>query len=399
MLKNKPTAEVLPLTSLRFFLASWIVFFHLNASLPSALSDLAHGKSHWLDVLFCGYTAVGIFFVLSGFVLALNYPLLEPWSKAERIKFAVARFSRLYPVYILAMVAISPVIIARAQREHSVLRHGASCILNLLMLQSWIPRAALTWNGPGWSLSNEAFFYLCFPLIGAVFFKLSSLRKCIAMLTGLWIVSLLVPIITIVARVHGYADAIATDQPESTFSSFAMFNPVVNLPLFLAGICGCKCFLLLKQPGRLSGKGYLLYAPSFAFLLILTSFGRYIPYPLMHGGLLLPAAVGIVIGLALGDKYLCAILANRTLVFLGKASYAEYLLHFPVAMVFEAFGISWTPVQQILYFGSVLAVSSAVFQFYEDPLQRKLRGLLLRGKAHLLLKPAASSADLPIASP
>jgi peptidoglycan/LPS O-acetylase OafA/YrhL len=58
---------------MRFFLAFWVVLFHgysptgfLSAvTFPNPLSRLFN----------TGYMAVGMFFVLSGFVLAYNYPL------------------------------------------------------------------------------------------------------------------------------------------------------------------------------------------------------------------------------------------------------------------------------------------------------------------------------------
>ncbi len=125
------TPEVLPLTSLRFFLASWIVLFHLDVTIPRIVKTQASGASKALNTLFCAYVAVSIFFVLSGFILALNYRLDQPWDAARRWRFAVARFSRIYPVYLLALILISPIIGRRALQEHSLRRHGASGILNI----------------------------------------------------------------------------------------------------------------------------------------------------------------------------------------------------------------------------------------------------------------------------
>jgi len=152
---------------------------------------------------------------------------------------------------------------------------------------------------------------------------------------------------------------------------------MLSLPVFLYGIVACRCFLLLKQSKAIAGKGYLIYIPSLLLLFALTSNGNHIPYPLMHNGLVLPSAIGMILGLAVGDGYLCKLLSNRIFVFLGKASYAEYLLHFPLRAAFESLGCSWTPFEQAAYFGSVLVISAFVFHFYEEIFQRKLRHLLL----------------------
>jgi hypothetical protein len=70
---SKP--QILPLTGMRIVLAMWVVVFHqipsdcllgqYMGSLPRPLFSLAA----------TGYVAVGVFFVLSGFILALNYSL------------------------------------------------------------------------------------------------------------------------------------------------------------------------------------------------------------------------------------------------------------------------------------------------------------------------------------
>ena len=383
---RKPISEVLPLTSLRFFLASWIVLFHLQLVIKTVPGTPAQ-ISWWalFNVVHCAYVAVGIFFVLSGFILALNYSLDEPWTNAMRWKFAVARFSRIYPVYLLALAAVAPIVIGPIFAEHSrslLLRRLVSGALNLLMLQAWVPQAALTWNGPGWSLSSEAFFYVCFPVLGALVYRTTTVRKAVAAIAGLWALELAAPVICVLLRVKGFGDMHATALPETTLADLVKFNPLLNLSFFLAGIAACRVYRLLraerhKNGEKWAGRGYLFYLPSLVLLALITAFGDRSPYPVMHNGLILPPAVGIILGLALGDKFLCALLSNRLLVFLGKASYAEYLLHFPVRYVFERYGIAWSLEQQTGYFLTVLVISGIVFHFYEEPMQLRLRKLLM----------------------
>jgi peptidoglycan/LPS O-acetylase OafA/YrhL len=136
---QKSTAEILPLTSLRFFLATWVVLFHLNVTLWPVTQAQASGNSPLLNTIFCAYVAVSIFFVLSGFILALNYPLDKPWTLMDRRRFGIARFSGIYPVYVLALAAISPLILGTAIATHekaTLLRRAVSGVLNLLMIQA-----------------------------------------------------------------------------------------------------------------------------------------------------------------------------------------------------------------------------------------------------------------------
>src|SRR5436190_23851902 len=71
------------LTGLRFFLAIWVVFYHLTGP-GQMLEPAALALPHPLYLLVRGgYLAVTTFFVLSGFVIArsyagrVNFPLYE----------------------------------------------------------------------------------------------------------------------------------------------------------------------------------------------------------------------------------------------------------------------------------------------------------------------------------
>jgi peptidoglycan/LPS O-acetylase OafA/YrhL len=395
--------DLLPLTSLRAFLASWIVYFHLLAVDPPTSRMLTEHPSAWLNTVFCAYVAVGIFFVLSGFILALNYPLEQAWDRGRWARFAAARFSRIYPVYLLALFAVLPIVVSNTRSSGAsatlLLRRTFSGVLNLLMLQSWLPQASISWNGPGWSISNEFFFYACFPLCGIWLFRNRSIRHLSATLLALWGLALLPGALGLAAHVHGYSDAGATSRPDFAFAWFISFNPLFNLPFFLSGIVLCRLYLRLRQVAVLRGRGYVFYLPSLLALFALTARGDRLPYALMHNGLCLPAALGLILGLALGDRYLCALLSNRLLVFLGKASFAEYLLHFPVRAAFEALGVTWTPLYRAAYLLVVLAISSLIFHFFEEPLQRKLRALFTKTQRSAQVLTEESRVVDPVESP
>lgn len=76
------------------------------------------------------------------------------------------------PAYLLAFVIFLPIAI------YSELLNGGgalallTAVLQLTLMQSWVPSVALQWNGSAWSLSVEAFFYALFPFL---FLKARSL--------------------------------------------------------------------------------------------------------------------------------------------------------------------------------------------------------------------------------
>jgi peptidoglycan/LPS O-acetylase OafA/YrhL len=118
------------LTSLRFFAATMVVLFHT-----------ARPLSGWLPggLLRNGYEAVGFFFVLSGFVLAYSY--YAPPSPSVRggiSTFWKGRFSRIYPVYLVAILIATPMYLY-GLKTGVVEPHSAVVALIAVpcLLQSW----------------------------------------------------------------------------------------------------------------------------------------------------------------------------------------------------------------------------------------------------------------------
>jgi peptidoglycan/LPS O-acetylase OafA/YrhL len=75
------------LTSIRFFAAIYVVLFHCG--IPHLIS-MPVPMANFFD---SGYTGVTLFFALSGFILAYNYPRVS-----SRHDFWISRFARIYPV-------------------------------------------------------------------------------------------------------------------------------------------------------------------------------------------------------------------------------------------------------------------------------------------------------------
>jgi peptidoglycan/LPS O-acetylase OafA/YrhL len=92
---NQVQSEIRSLTGLRGLAAAWVVLYHFHQADASA-GALGTFLRH-------GYLAVDIFFVLSGFVMALSYTHL--FAKGLSVQsfgvFLVRRFARIYPLYIL----------------------------------------------------------------------------------------------------------------------------------------------------------------------------------------------------------------------------------------------------------------------------------------------------------
>ncbi|HEY4304340.1 MAG TPA: hypothetical protein VGM82_07735 [Gemmatimonadaceae bacterium] len=91
-----------------------------------------------------GWLAVSLFFVLSEFFLAVNY---GNRPETDRASFWVARFARVWPVYVLALLLSVPSFVIHMRDIYSGLGPAAPHIAwsgstVLLLLQSWTARSA-----------------------------------------------------------------------------------------------------------------------------------------------------------------------------------------------------------------------------------------------------------------
>jgi peptidoglycan/LPS O-acetylase OafA/YrhL len=149
--------EIRSLTGLRGVAAVYVVIFHY---VPGV------GMSNPLTTLLAhGYLAVDLFFVLSGFVMALNYGHLFETriSLLAYRTFLGRRIARIYPLYFAGTLAgFGLVEAALIEPLHSGSTSG-NLLANLLMVQEW--GVGQSYDPPAWSISTEWAAYLLFPLL------------------------------------------------------------------------------------------------------------------------------------------------------------------------------------------------------------------------------------------
>jgi peptidoglycan/LPS O-acetylase OafA/YrhL len=332
-----------------------------------------------------GYVAVTAFFVLSGFVLAYNYDLGSRWSRESLLRFGVARLSRIYPAYFLGFLMMIPLIGYRLW-AHEPERTGEEVyngLLNVLLIQAWDPNAAMSWNFPGWSLSNEAFFYVCFPFAGVLLWKISGRYSLVAAGIGIWALSLAAPLWA-VYNLPGFGNLPGTvthlDAAVRFEAHIIKYNPLMRLSEFCAGILLAHVYG--RYGWRFAGQGSWFYMPALIVSFGVLSLAGNVPHVLLHNGLLLPLYACLIFGLALGGGFVARFLSTRSAVLLGGASYAMYILHAPLlswlavawkrVVVQPVFGPEWV----ITYITAVILISCVVFQYLEEPAHRWLKSQL-----------------------
>jgi peptidoglycan/LPS O-acetylase OafA/YrhL len=348
------------LTSVRFFAALCILFFHGVPVVGAAV--LTPG---WLSAtVSLGYAAVSFFFLLSGYILAVSY-LSQPRPGMNGRTFLIARLARIYPLYVVTLLLDTPDwFIGHAKSfggyVHALAPTGWVLLEHLAMLQAWLP-----WqrgiDRPNWSLSVEAFLYLMFPLLAPRLWRLSARGALLAAaalylggLTVLWLTGGAIPALQLSADAR-------------------MFLPAMHLPTFLAGVAIARWQHEMRWPlakwGNLQTWALLVVAGVLlAELLHLSAFAEE-PQVYRNSGLLAPCFALVLVALSLEGRQPARWLSVRWLEALGHASYALYLLHVPVLHMTQRLHRSPSWPLFAVYLMVCLGLSLMSFRYLELPLR------------------------------
>ena len=142
--------EIRSLTGIRGLAALYVACYHFFDSSVNLEPTL------FTSFLGHGYNAVDLFFILSGFVMALSSEklVINGFNTFGFVTFMKRRFTRIYPVYIF-FTLLYFVIIFKCKGWTTLFFNG-------LLIQSFL-RGDGSIIIPGWSLSAEWIAYLLFP--------------------------------------------------------------------------------------------------------------------------------------------------------------------------------------------------------------------------------------------
>lgn len=153
--------ELRALTGLRGLAAWFVVAYHIRLSVAGLSPEV-------VAVLAKGYLAVDFFFLLSGFVIWLSWSeRLRDGGLAAVPGFLWRRLARIWPLHgvmLGAGVALAAVLAATGRHDPAGYPF-AELPLHILLLQNWGFTGRLAWNDPSWSISTEWAAYLLFPLL------------------------------------------------------------------------------------------------------------------------------------------------------------------------------------------------------------------------------------------
>jgi peptidoglycan/LPS O-acetylase OafA/YrhL len=343
-------SKILPLTSLRFFAALWVAFFHtLLLAFGPQVTNVSTISGR---ILLLGYISVSFFFTLSGYILAVTY---LP-RRVSTTRFWWARFARVYPLFFVTLILSCPQYFFGEAKRLGYLAASTELLDKLLgnifMVQAWMP-SLVKIDFPNWSLSVEAFFYLLFPFLLAVIAR-PRVRFLAVMGALTWVAGMGVVGSAIHAR-------IAVDV--------LRYNPLFHLHSFVLGaILG-----VIQSKSRLSPR----LAPAFllaavAGFAVAVHYYAVIPMSLFHNGLMAPVFVCLILAFSSGNHALDKFLSPSWLVVLGEASYGLYLIHIPLWDVFHHLRLEHSMLAYLIYLATAITLSVLSFFYLETPMRRLL---------------------------
>jgi len=348
------------LTGIRALAAISVVVSHSLVTAP----PFSHGVPLWFSEL-VGSAGFGMtcFFVLSGFVIHYNYSQSIARSRWRGLwNFYVARFARLYPLFLLAVVAT---LFYKGTWINAVHNQGdarsmltTSLPYYLTLTQSWfynvhneqslvyqLPYLSITLS---WSVSTEWFFYLLYPGLLWVLRRLKSTTQFLA--TGLVISACSFTLLALVfhneTAIERYAvrrfgpvagltylggqDSlvrwIVYFSPYSRFFEFALGALVATLYMRIAAT-PLKEWEIRWGPTLSYGAALLVVGEFFVMWLPGAPF-PFLTFSANSFGLALPLA-GLLFCLArYRHNLVYDFFSARWIVFCGEASYSIYLLQF-----------------------------------------------------------------------
>ena len=374
------TSRLDPLTTVRFFGAVYVVICHWLSDGAPVLTP--HHVVLW-RIYRMGGSAVSGFFLLSGFILAWVY--LRPLGSLDRRKFYVARFARVYPIFLATLLLDTPHFLFLQMSQHGVhgglMKTGISFMGCLVMLQAW---AQPLWGPdfPNWSLSVETFCYVLFPFAGYLIWKIR----------GAWIWMSMAALY--VAGQALVALAVAGAAAHSINHELIFFWPPFHLSVFLMGVLLAK---LLATSGAVSQEetspfrsvylplGLCIATEAVLLTLIPIAFeDSPLGSALLRDGILTPVFCLLIWALASRKSPVSKLLSARWLVLLGEASYALYLIHVPVfhllhpVLLHSLRNLPWGEFRVLyafaflLYFALCVGLSVASFVWLETPSRKWL---------------------------
>ena len=309
------SGEILSLTGLRGAAALFVVIYHLL----SGMMKTSVNENMAVEFLRHGYLAVDLFFVLSGYVMALTYAdlFVSGFRYQAFADFLGRRIGRVYPAYIAATAVVAAYDFATTPWRG--IESQVALATNALMVQSWGLSNSIV--GPGWSVSTEFAAYFFFPILVVV--VLQRGRKWVWLSAALAVATLVFVATRSSATLHQGAELGARDGPLHVWGTGTAFLVLRCLGGFTLGMVG---FRLAQHPDvkRQAGRMFAGDVAMASVILLMMVPNSDVALVLLF--------IPLIITLAEQRSLSAAFLSSPVMHWFGLISYSLYLVHQPIDM-------------------------------------------------------------------
>lgn len=321
-----------------------------------------------------GLLGVGIFFVLSGYLITDQ--LLMEWKVNHDVSiwnFWLRRFRRLLPA-MLSMLLLVALWLLAADPARLLLLQG-DFISSVFYVNNWYlifhevsyfesfgPASPI---GHLWSLSIEEQFYVVWPIVLLIFLRFAPRRgKLLSCMLVLALVS---------------AMAMALMYVPGTDPSRVYYGTDTRAFAILIGAALAVAWPSWKlgkeiSPGARRSLDVTGACALFILIMFILRTNEYEDSLYQYGFLLLALVTAVLISvLAHPASRLGRVLGCRSLTWLGKRSYSLYIWHYPVIILMQPDGASseelgFAPL--MLRLGLILLLSVFSYTFIEEPIRK-----------------------------
>ena len=343
---------------LRLAAISMVVLFHLNGYLMTKTTfyERGSGAPGWLcRSALVGFHGVELFFVISGFILALPFAAhhLSGAPAVNLRKYYLRRLTRLEPPYFVTIFLLLALgFLVHPVPASAILPHLAA---SLVYLHNLIYGGQSTVLGVAWSLEIEVQFYLLVPLL-TLMFAIRSVRLRRSVLIALTLATLAAQML------------IMPHHPRVQLSILAY------LQFFLIGFLLADVFLTeWKHSPRRTFHWDLIAFAGWPLLFLAFQF-----QPLTHW--VFPSLIFVLYCATFRGRWINRIFCNPWITAVGGMCYSIYLIHYEVISAVGRFTKSIgvhlpNPAYLILQFtlvgSAIVVVCGMYFLVLEKPCMRR----------------------------